>query len=103
MRWKPGYTVRLHSDVVDQGKTWCRRHLEQHQWSVSTWTNVYEHTFHFEDAITGQNFEMEFSKFVNYDNSVHLDPNDRSWEYDGFGVKRNKVNFQPISDKDDEN
>ena len=102
MRWKPGYTVRLHSDVVDQGKTWCRRHLEQHQWSVSTWTNVYEHTFHFENDDFGHKFELEFSKFVKYDNTAHLDPDERSWEYDGFGAKRNKVNFSKVVD-DDEN
>ena len=28
-RWKPGHTVQLHSDIVDRGKSWCKRHLEQ--------------------------------------------------------------------------
>lgn len=64
-RWKPGYTVRLHSDLVDHGKTWCRRQLERQQWSMTEWTDVYEHTFHFEDVRAGQNFEMEFGKFAN--------------------------------------
>ena len=45
--WKPGHTVRLHSDVVDRGKTFCKRMCERHQWSVTTWTASYEHTFHF--------------------------------------------------------
>ena len=103
MRWKPGYTVRLHSDVVDRGKTWCRKKLEQHQWSVTTWTDVYEHSFHFEKEEHGHSFEIEFSKFVVYDNTPHLDPNERSWEYDGFGVKRNKIHFSKvIEDKDNE-
>ena len=57
--------VRLHSDLVDAGKTWCRRILERHQWSMKTWTNVYEHTFYFEDARAAQNFAMEFSKYAN--------------------------------------
>ena len=65
LRWKPGYTVRLHSDVVDRGKTWCKRQLERHQWSVTTWTDVYEHTFHFEDIRAAQNFEMEMGKYAN--------------------------------------
>jgi hypothetical protein len=57
--------VRLHSDLADQGKTWCRRQLERHQWSMTTWTAVYEHTFFFEDVRVAQNFEMEFSNWVN--------------------------------------
>ena len=65
MRWMPGYPVRLHSDVSDQGKTWCRRQLERHQWSVTTWTHVYEHTFHFEDVQAAQNFEMEMKPYSN--------------------------------------
>ena len=65
MRWKPGHTVRLHSDAVDIGKTWCRRQLESYQWSVTTWTAVYEHTFHFEDVRIAQNFEIEMGRYVN--------------------------------------
>ena len=65
MRWMPGYPVRLHSDVSDQGKTWCRRQLERHQWSVTTWTHVYEHTFHFEDVCAAQNFAMEMKPYSN--------------------------------------
>ena len=57
--------VRLHSDVVDRGKTWCRRQLERHQWSVTLWTDVYEHTFFFEDARAAQNFEMEMKPYSN--------------------------------------
>ena len=65
LRWKPGYVVRLHSDVVDKGKTWCRRQLERHQWSMSQWTGPYEHTFHFEDKTAGQNFEIEMAPYAN--------------------------------------
>jgi len=48
LKWKPGHTVRLHSDLHTRGKDWCRRHLERQRWSMSIWTDVYEHTFHFE-------------------------------------------------------
>ena len=65
LRWKPGYTVRLHSDVVDKGKTWCRRKLQRHQWSMTDWTGPYEHTFHFEDTLAGQNFEIEMAPYAN--------------------------------------
>ena len=64
-RWKPGYTVRLHSDLVNEGKTWCRRNCERHQWSMSDYTNVYEHTFHFEIAEKGKEFEKQWPKFIN--------------------------------------
>ena len=47
LKWKPGYTVRLHSDLVDQGKAWCRKWLERQNWSMTEYTDVYEHTFHF--------------------------------------------------------
>ena len=61
LRWKPGYTVRLHSDLVNEGKTWCRRNCERHQWSMSTYTDVYEHTFHFEKEVQIYIFQLNFS------------------------------------------
>ena len=65
LRWKPGYTVRLHSDLVNEGKTWCRRNCERHEWSMSTYTDVYEHTFHFEHQDHGKKFETQWPKFIN--------------------------------------
>ena len=48
LSWKPGFTVRLHSDSDNLGKAWCRKNMERHQWSFTSFTDVYEHTFHFE-------------------------------------------------------
>ncbi len=48
MRWMSSgtyFSVRIHSDLADEGKTWCRRQLGRHQWKMDTWTDVYEHTF----------------------------------------------------------
>lgn len=64
-RWKPGYAVRLHSDLVIEGKNWCRRNCERHQWSMMDYTNVYEHTFHFELEDQGKEFEKQWPKFIN--------------------------------------
>jgi hypothetical protein len=64
-RWKPGYSVRLHSDLVIEGKNWCRRNCERHQWSMTDYTNVYEHTFHFELEDQGKEFETQWPKFIN--------------------------------------
>ena len=64
LKWKPGTSVRLHSDLADRGKDWCRRHLERHQWSMSEWTDVYEHTFHFEDAQAAVEFNAEFGLYT---------------------------------------
>jgi hypothetical protein len=64
LRWKPGFAVALHSDLDVRGKAWCRRALEQHQWSFTPWTGVYEHTFYFENIIAAQNFEMEFGRYA---------------------------------------
>lgn len=65
MRWLPGYSVRLHSDLDVQGKDWCRKNLERHEWSFKAWTAVYEHTFYFENVLAAQNFAMEFANWVN--------------------------------------
>jgi hypothetical protein len=92
-KWMPGYSVRLHSDLDIQGKDWCRKHLERYQWSFSQWTAVYEHTFHFEDAVIAQNFAMEFGRFANQPKDFDiesLDPDERTWYYDGDGTKRPK-------------
>lgn len=61
---KDCFHVRLHSDLVDQGKTWCRRTLERHQWSMSKWTDVYEHTFYFEYQVDANAFKDHFKEWV---------------------------------------
>ena len=68
MRWMANgtcYPVRLHSDLADNGKTWCRRNLERHQWSVATWTDVYEHTFFFEHKHDADEFVKRWPKYTN--------------------------------------
>jgi hypothetical protein len=65
LKWMPGYSVGLHSDLMDAAKVWCKRQVPKESWSCSTWTNVYEHTFHFEHIEAAQNFEIEFGGFAN--------------------------------------
>lgn len=65
LKWMPGHSVRLHSDLDVAGKDWCRKNLERHEWSFKTWTAIYEHTFYFENVLAAQNFAMEFSNWVN--------------------------------------
>ena len=57
LKWAPGISVPIHSDYVDKGKTWCRRYLSRHQWSMTSWTDVYEHTFHFEYDLDANAFK----------------------------------------------
>lgn len=66
MRWKPnGYQVSLHSDLDWQGKDWCRKNIERHQWSMDTWTDVYAHTFFFESKEHAESFADSFDpKFI---------------------------------------
>lgn len=61
-----GYSVRVHSDLDWQGKNWCRKHLGRHQWSFRSWTDVYEHTFIFEDQEISKKFESEFQDHVSH-------------------------------------
>jgi len=63
-KWKPGFSIRLHSDLTDQAKTWCRRNLQKHQWSMTDWTNVYEHTFHFEHEQNAKQFKERFKDYA---------------------------------------
>jgi len=66
LTWKPGYTVRLHSDLVDQGKAWCRKWLERQNWSMTEYTDVYEHTFHFKCREAANDFSVAMpEEFVN--------------------------------------
>ena len=67
MRWMrdSSHSVRLHSDLDTQVKTWCRRNLQRHQWKMNTWTNVYEHTFYFENSEHANLFEQQWPEYTN--------------------------------------
>ena len=62
--WMPGFIVRLHSDLDWKGKDYCRRKLERHQWSMTSWTQVYEHTFHFEKKEDADAFKETFGRYA---------------------------------------
>ena len=65
-KWKPNsYVVRLHSDLDWKGKDWCRKNLKRWQWSMNTWTNVYEHTFLFEKEEHALEFSQQWPRFTN--------------------------------------
>ena len=68
LKWMPGASIRLHSDLVDLGKTWCKRNVDKQSWSVSTWTAPYEHTFYFEDVNASKAFAEVFEEYVYGDN-----------------------------------
>lgn len=64
-QWMPGYVVRLHSDLESLGKDWCKSNCRPEEWNFRQWTNIYEHTFQFENIMAAQNFEMKFGHFAN--------------------------------------
>lgn len=65
-KWKPKATVvRIHSDLADRAKWWCRKNLDRTEWSMDTWTDVYEHTFYFKDIMDASSFKTEFEKWCN--------------------------------------
>ena len=63
LKWKPGYTVRLHSDLESKGKEWCKQ-LDRKDWDFSKWTNVYEHTFHFQWMKDANMFKSVFFEYA---------------------------------------
>ena len=62
-QWKPGHTVRVHSDLRSKCMQWCKTHVELHQWVMSKYTNVYEDTFGFEHPETLNKFVEQFSQW----------------------------------------
>ena len=64
LRWRPGYSVRLHSDLESQGKDWCKVQLHKQQWNFTKWTAVYEHTFHFEYEESARKFKIAMGEFA---------------------------------------
>lgn len=64
LNWKPGFTVRLHSDIRSRGKEWCKT-LDKHQWDVTEYTNVYEDTYHFEKESDANNFKTQWPRYTN--------------------------------------
>jgi hypothetical protein len=67
MKWRPGTIVRIHSDLDWEAKQWCRKNLERHQWSMDTYTSVYEHSFFFENEDNAIKFANQFQQWVLYD------------------------------------
>tara|TARA_E500000178_G_C16806840_1_gene655099 strand:+ start:540 stop:770 length:231 start_codon:yes stop_codon:yes gene_type:complete len=64
LKWKPGYTVRLHSDLRSQGKDYCKVQMFKHQWDFSLYTDNYEDTFHFEYKQDADAFRNKFKKYA---------------------------------------
>ena len=64
MRWRPGYTVDVHSDLDVQCKDWCRKNLNRWEWSMDTYTYVYAHTFCFEQEEHAQQFRTKFAEWI---------------------------------------
>jgi hypothetical protein len=62
MRWmkESAVEVPIHSDLESVCKNWCKENLNQWQWKLTEWTNIYEHTFYFENEL----FAKEFNKWV---------------------------------------
>lgn len=64
MRWAPGFTVGVHSDLDVRCKDWCRKNLERQQWGMESYTDVYEHTFRFEKQSDANQFSTAFKEWL---------------------------------------
>ena len=65
-KWKPGYVVRLHSDLRRSAMDYCKVQMMKHQWDVREYTNVYEDTWMFENKLDANSFLAQWeTKFVN--------------------------------------
>jgi len=65
MKWKPeSHRVHIHSDLDVQAKDWCRKHIDRTEWSMDTYTDVYEHTFYFHSEHDARDFRMAFQRWT---------------------------------------
>ena len=65
MRWKPNsFQVDVHSDLDVQCKDWCRKNLNRWEWSMDTYTDVYSHSFYFEEEQAAEEFKRKFERWV---------------------------------------
>lgn len=67
--WKPGYVVKLHTDLQLEGKTWCKENIQAHRWYIEKHTESYYHSYHFElekSALDFYNKWPEYSKKENF-------------------------------------
>tara|TARA_X000001316_G_C921635_1_gene36143 strand:- start:1559 stop:1789 length:231 start_codon:yes stop_codon:yes gene_type:complete len=64
LKWKPGYTVRLHSDLRREGKEYCKVQMFKQQWDLKTFTDVYEDTFYFQYCQDAKAFKNKFKEYV---------------------------------------
>lgn len=64
LKWSPGYQVGVHSDLDVDCKQWCRKNLQRQEWSMETYTDVYEHTFRFENEETAKQFSVQFKEWL---------------------------------------
>jgi hypothetical protein len=72
-RWlRAAHVVTVDEDLDIEGKTWCRKNTERHKWSFSKYTDMYEHTFYFEDAHTAQAFEQWYSNRRGFADSTEV-------------------------------
>lgn len=63
--WKQqSYDVQVHSDLDIQCKNWCRGNLNRWEWSCDTYTDVYAHTFRFENDLHAKQFATKFNQWV---------------------------------------
>jgi hypothetical protein len=64
-KWRPeGHVVKVHSDLLYKCKMWCRNACERWEWDFDMFTDVYEHTWYFEDAQHAENFAVAFKEWI---------------------------------------
>jgi len=64
LKWRPGYSVQVDCDSDSWGKTYCRKHLQRHQWTFDKYTRPDDsHTFSFEDSNFAEIFLEAYNKY----------------------------------------
>lgn len=66
-KWKPGYVVRLHSDLRSRATDYCKVQMLKHQWDFMKYSNVYEDTWMFEYRQDAESFASQWPEFTIYD------------------------------------
>ena len=61
VRWMPGHSVMIHSDMREAAKSWCEKTLEKHQWKYAKYVGMYEDVVYFENKSDAESFSKVFT------------------------------------------
>lgn len=64
IKWMPGYSVTIHSDLRSPATQWCKLWMNPIHWKHIKHTDVYQDTFHFAKLAQAKGFAETFPDYA---------------------------------------